>query len=416
MKFRHKQMINPLAMFYLKTCLVASLVIVAVYVGIYMRNNRLLLESVKQQAASYFDLIVRVRRWNADYGGVYAEKKPGVESNRYLQEVGIEPDKETVDGSLMTLKNPALMTKEISNVQSTLNGIKFHITSLRLLNNENAPDEFELRALGSFTQGKQEYWEIERTDSGPVFRYMAPLPFEHSCQKCHFNFNYQIGDIRGGISVSIPFSGTEQEMGLNRLSIIGLSLLTLTLLLGSTYVMLSNLGDKIEAAQNALLEASIRDELTGLHNRRFLMSRLHEEFERARRQGTSLGLLMMDLDHFKEVNDEYGHPVGDEVLRSVAQTLSGILREYDIAGRYGGEEFAVVSMETATDDLIKLAERIRERIGRLDVHGKVIGIKVTISIGATSLNDDDTPETLLKRADSALYRAKKEGRNRTVLL
>ena len=415
MKFRYKHKINPLALFYLKVSVVISLVIVAVYVGIYLKNNRLLLESVKQQAASYFDLIVRVRRWNANYGGVYAEKKPGVESNKYLREVGIEPDKETVDGILMTLKNPALMTKELSNVPSSLNGIKFHITSLMLLNNENAPDEFELRALGSFTRGEPEYWEIERENSGSVFRYMAPLPFEQSCQQCHFKFNYKIGDIRGGISVSIPFSGTEREMTLNRLSIIGLSLLTLVLLLGSTYIMLNNLGNKLETAQSALLEASIRDELTGLHNRRFLMSRLHEEFERARRLGTSLGFLMMDLDNFKEVNDEYGHQVGDQVLRSVAQTLAGILREYDIAGRYGGEEFAVVSVETGIDDLVRLAERIRERIESA-VHCKAPGIRITISIGVASINDSDTPETLLKRADDALYRAKNEGRNRTVLL
>ena len=415
MKFHHKHKINPLVMFYLKVSLVISLVIVAVYAGIYLRNNRLLLESVKQQAASYFDLVVRVRRWNANYGGVYAEKKPGVESNPYLREVGIEPDKKTVDGSIITLKNPALMTKEISGISSSINGIKFHITSLMLLNHENAPDEFELRALGSFTRGEREYWEIERTDSGSVFRYMAPLPFEHSCQKCHFKFNYKIGDIRGGISVSIPFSKIEQEMALNLLSIIGLSLLTLALLLGSTYVMLNNLGNKIETAQSALLEASIRDELTGLYNRRFLMSRLHEEFERARRQGSSLGLLMMDLDNFKDVNDEYGHQVGDQVLRSVAQTLAGILREYDIAGRYGGEEFVVVSVETGIDDLVRLAERIRARIESA-VHCKVPGVRITISIGVASLADDDTPETLLKRADDALYRAKNEGRNRTVLL
>lgn len=416
MKFLLRHKINPLALFYLKISLVISLVIVAVYVGIYLRNNRLLLESAKQQAASYFDLIVRIRRWNANYGGVYVEKKAGVESSKYLREVGIEPDVKTVDGKVMTFKNPALMTKELSSIPSALNGIRFHITSLMLLNNENAPDEFELRALGSFTRGESEYWEIERRDSGSVFRYMAPLPFEESCQKCHFKFNYKTGDIRGGISVSIPFSGTEQDMALNRLSIIGLSLLTLALLLGSTYVMLNNLGEKIETAQSALLEASIRDDLTGLHNRRFLMSRLHEEFERARRLGTSLGLLMMDLDHFKEVNDKHGHPAGDEVLRSVAQTLSGILREYDIAGRYGGEEFAVVSVETGTADLVRLAERIRDRISRLEVHGRVTGVRVTISIGAASLNHDDTPESLLKRSDNALYQAKKEGRNRTVLL
>lgn len=416
MKFRIKRTINPLALFYLKISLIISMVIVSVYFGIYLRNNRLLLNSLKQQAASYFDLIVRAREWNSEYGGVFVEKKPGVESNKYLREVGIEPDRKTVDGSVITLKNPALMTKEISNVFSQINGIRFHITSLQLLNNENAPDSFERQALGRFAQGEHEVWEIEKRASGSVFRYMAPLPFEYSCQKCHSKFNYNIGDIRGGISVTIPFTATEKEMALNRSSIIALSLLTLALLLGSTYFMLNNLGDKIDTAQNALLEASIRDELTGLHNRRFLMSRLHEEYERARRNDTLLGLLMIDIDHFKAINDEFGHLVGDEVLRNVARTISGIHREYDIAGRYGGEEFVTISAETDTDDLVKLAERIREKIGGLNVHGTVSGIKVTISIGIASLNNDDNPETLLNRADRAMYLAKSEGRNRIKLL
>lgn len=415
MKFLVRRKINPVAVFYLKISLVISLVIVAISIGIYQRNNRLLLEAVKQQAASYFDLIVRIRRWNSDYGGVYVEKKTGTESNPYLRAVGIEPDKRSGDGSIFTMKNPALMTKELSMVPSHLNGIKFHITSLQLLNHENAPDPFEMRALGKLAGGERDYWEIERLDSGPVFRYMAPLPFESSCQKCHFKMNYKIGEIRGGISIAIPFAATEQEMHLNRLSIIGLSLLTLGLLLGSTYIMLNNMGNKIDAAQDALLEASIRDELTGLHNRRFLMSRLHEEFERARRNETLLGLLMLDIDHFKAVNDEYGHPAGDEVLRRVAQNLAAMLREYDVAGRYGGEEFAVVSPGAATEDLVRLAERIREGIERLTIDGRAPDIQVTVSIGVTAREEYDTVESLLKRADAALYRAKNEGRNRTVL-
>jgi diguanylate cyclase (GGDEF)-like protein len=179
--------------------------------------------------------------------------------------------------------------------------------------------------------------------------------------------------------------------------------------------MLNHLGKKLDAAQEALLEASIRDELTGLHNRRYLMARLNEEFERARRKGTALGLLMMDIDHFKVVNDTFGHPAGDEVLRSIAQTLASMLREYDVGGRYGGEEFAVVLAETTPADMVRLAERIREKIEQLDDHGKASGIHVTISIGVAVLNDTDTTETLLHRADSALYRAKEEGRNRTVL-
>jgi diguanylate cyclase (GGDEF)-like protein len=416
MKLRSKRKINPIALFYLKTSLVISLVIVAVSFGIYLRNNRLLLDSLRQQAASYYDLIVRVRRWNAGYGGVYVEKKVGMEANPYLREVGVAAEKETVDGSILLLKNPALMTREISRIRSDFNDINFHITSLQLLNRENAPDAFEQRALKMFVDGESEVWELERRDSGPVFRYMAPLLFEQSCNKCHFKFKYNLGDIRGGISVSIPFAKTEAEMALNRLAIVGLSLLTLALLLGSTYVMLNHLGEKLDATQKALLEASIRDDLTGLHNRRYLMARLNEEFERARRHGTALGLLMIDVDHFKVVNDNFGHPAGDEVLRSIGQTLADMLREYDIGGRYGGEEFAVVLAETPPADMVKLAERIREKIEQLDGHSKAGGIHVTISIGVAVLNDDDTVETLLQRADIALYQAKAEGRNRTVLL
>jgi diguanylate cyclase (GGDEF)-like protein len=411
MKFRTKRTINPLALFYLKISLVISLVILAVYLGIYLRNNRLLLDALRQQAASYYDLIVRVRRWNAGYGGVYVEKKVGMEASPYLLEVGVEAEKKMVDGSILLLKPPAQMTREISTILSDVNKVEFKITSLQLLNQANAPDAFEQRALKKLTDGVEEVWAIEERDSGPVFRYMAPLLFEQSCDKCHFKFNYNLG----GISVSIPFSKTGEVLAHNRLWIVGLSFLTLSLLLGPTYVMLNHLGAKLDAAQGALLEASIRDELTGLHNRRYLMTRFNEEFERARRKGTALGLLMMDIDHFKVVNDKYGHLAGDEVLRSVGQTLAGMLREYDVGGRYGGEEFAVVLAEMSSGEMVKLAERVREAIEQRDDHGNAAGIHVTISIGVAVLNDSDTTETLLQRADSALYEAKEAGRNRTVL-
>lgn len=193
-------------------------------------------------------------------------------------------------------------------------------------------------------------------------------------------------------------------------------MLTLVLLLGSSYFMLSQLIGKLDVAQRALHEASISDELTGLRNRRFLMSRFHEEYERARRHATEIGLLMLDLDHFKSINDNYGHPFGDLVLKSVAETISKAMREYDIAARYGGEEFAVLVSETKRQDLLALADRIREQLENQDVSDADITIRVTVSIGVTSLEEDDTPETLLKRADKALYQAKHEGRNRTVLL
>jgi diguanylate cyclase (GGDEF)-like protein len=416
MKLPFLRKMNPATMFYLNLCLVISLVIVAIYLGIYLRNNRLLMDSVKQQAASYLDLIVRVRRWNAGFGGIYVEKKNGVETNRYLREVGSEPDVVATDGRVFTLRNPALMTKEISKIFSEHSGIHFHITSRQLLNKENAPDLFEQRALKSFEVGNQEFWEIERGPAGPSFRYMAPLMVEQSCQKCHFRFNYKVGDVRGGISVSIPFNKIENELVVNRQVIIGLSILSLALLLGSSYLMLNQMSAKIEAANRAVREASITDELTGLRNRRFLMTRFNEEFDRARRNGGALGLLMLDLDHFKVINDTYGHPFGDLVLKRVAQTLAEVVRDYDIAGRYGGEEFAVVVPGSSSSDMLLLAERIRQRIEQTEIQDNTASARMTISAGVAALVDDDTVETLLKRADKALYQAKHEGRNRTVHL
>lgn len=401
-------------LFYLNLCLVISLVIVAIYLGIYLRNNRLLMDSVKQQAASYFDLVVRVRRWNSGFGGIYVDKKSGVKTNQFLREVGIEPDVVTKDGRIFTLRNPSLMTKEISNIVSESSGIQFHITSQQLLNKENAPDEFEKRALKKFEEGEREFSEIERGPAGPRFRYMAPLIVEQSCQKCHFKFNYKPGDIRGGISVSIPFKKIESEMALNRNAIICFSVLTLVLLLGSSYLMVNQLSSKIEAANQAVKEASITDDLTGLRNRRFLMTRFGEEFERARRTGETLGLLMIDLDHFKGINDKYGHPFGDLVLKCVAQTLAKMVRDYDIAGRYGGEEFAVVVTGTSSDGLLLLAERIRNKIEQTKIQDNNSSVHLSVSIGAAVRADCDTLQTLLNRADKALYQAKHEGRNRTV--
>jgi diguanylate cyclase (GGDEF)-like protein len=415
MKFGNRRKLNPTTTFYLNLCLVISLVVVGIYLGIYLRNNRLLLDSVKQQAQSYFDLIVRVRRWNSASGGVYVEKKKGVISNQYLREMGIEPDVVTRDGRVLTLRNHALMTKEISNIFSEHNGVQFHITSLQLVNEENAPDAFERRALKKFETGETEYSAIENGAAGPLFRYMAPLLVEQSCQICHFKFNYSVGDIRGGISVSIPFKKVEKDLALNRLAIIGLSLLTLVLLLGSAFLMLNQLVSKIESAQQALREASLTDELTGLRNRRFLMSRFEEEIKRSRRDGALLGFLMMDLDHFKGINDSCGHPFGDLVLTTVAKAISEVLREYDIAARYGGEEFVVVVSVDTTQDLIELAERIRRDIELLHIQDKNACTRVTISIGAAILEDSDTSETMLKRADNALYQAKNEGRNKTIV-
>ncbi|MBI2796560.1 MAG: diguanylate cyclase [Gemmatimonadetes bacterium] len=169
-------------------------------------------------------------------------------------------------------------------------------------------------------------------------------------------------------------------------------------------------------ADNARLEVLARtDPLTQLLNRRVLVERLSQEVERARRYDGKITLLMIDLDHFKRVNDQYGHLVGDDVLRDVATLLKNALRAVDVVARYGGEEFVVVLPETPAPGALAFAERLRERIEATDFSAHPHGtFHLTTSIGMATFPGPRTEsgEDLLARADEALYRAKADGRNR----
>ena len=165
-----------------------------------------------------------------------------------------------------------------------------------------------------------------------------------------------------------------------------------------------------------LFDSSMRDPLTGADNRRHLDGRLVSEIAFAKRHSRPLSLLLFDIDFFKKVNDEYGHPAGDEVLKTIAATIRGQLRLEDALARYGGEEFAVVLRDTALSEANHVAERIRERIARtsIDVQGPMVA--VTISAGCASLECCATTSTeeLIGVADRRLYHAKRTGRNRVV--
>jgi diguanylate cyclase (GGDEF)-like protein len=159
------------------------------------------------------------------------------------------------------------------------------------------------------------------------------------------------------------------------------------------------------------------DELTGLMNRRVIMGRLDEEFSRARRTGAELGIIMIDIDHFKTVNDTHGHPFGDQVLKQIAARLSNVLRQYDMLGRIGGEEFLIICPATTEHDLNTLAERLRLAVKTGPIGVEQINVSLTISIGITPLRPEDPgPDILLRRSDRALYRAKRKGRDQVVCL
>lgn len=156
------------------------------------------------------------------------------------------------------------------------------------------------------------------------------------------------------------------------------------------------------------------DPLTGVYNRRFGMARLHEEFSRAVRATAPLGVMMFDIDHFKKVNDTYGHMTGDRVLMQVAKTARAALREGDILMRYGGEEFLVILPAASKENSRAVGERLRRMVEETSVVDGDQVVRVTISVGVTSYPELDVAgeQDLVKAADEALYSAKESGRNR----
>lgn len=171
-----------------------------------------------------------------------------------------------------------------------------------------------------------------------------------------------------------------------------------------------NLGETVRELE--LLATT--DELTGLHNRRSLLQRLRFETARAKRFRAPLSVVMIDLDHFKRVNDEHGHAVGDRVLADVGDLLRESVRVIDIAGRYGGEELCVLLPNTPIDGALKFAETLRVKIAAQQHHAGARALSVTASLGVGSFDHLTIAdaESLLRQADDALYRAKHAGRNR----
>ncbi len=404
-------------MFLVAISIVVTISVITIFAFRYFTINRLLMQSIKQEAESFASLIVLTRHWNAQYGGVYVEKRPGVESNIFLRKLGIEPDIRATDGRVLTLRNPAIMTREISDLARRENIVTFHMVSLKNLNPENRPDAFEQNALERFEKGERTVWKIEEQTGRAVFRYVQPLIVEASCLQCHRQQGYALGDIRGGISVIRPADGLVAQMRTNRNQIIIDSATTIGILLAILYFLTWKLTVRLDEAQARLREIAVTDDLTGLKNRRYIMGQLEKEYQRAVRTGFPLSVIVIDIDHFKKVNDTYGHAFGDLVLQMASREMEGALRAYDLLGRIGGEEFIIASPGSTLDDAAGLAERICSRIRDSTVANGSQKSRVTVSAGVTSLSEQDArASTLLGRADEALYLAKQQGRDRVVAI
>jgi diguanylate cyclase (GGDEF)-like protein len=184
---------------------------------------------------------------------------------------------------------------------------------------------------------------------------------------------------------------------------------------GPTIVKFLSGADAEAKYHEEIYRMTIVDGLTQIHNKRYLQEALEREVMRARRHGRELSVLMFDIDHFKRINDQYGHLAGDHVLRDLARVVQTRVRRDEVFARYGGEEFALILPETPLDGAGQLAETLRDKVEKHSFVFQGEHIPVTISMGGAVLKEDDTGTDLVKAADTKLYEAKRSGRNRVCI-
>ena len=175
---------------------------------------------------------------------------------------------------------------------------------------------------------------------------------------------------------------------------------------------LQKMTESLSVRSLSLEHAAVTDGLTGMYNRRYFDDALAEYLNAFGRIDKPIGMIILDLDHFKIVNDTHGHDVGDEVLRQVAECLQVFTRYHDVLARLGGEEFAILSPNITERQLYNLADRIRQAVSQLSIRNGNVTLKVTVSAGLAIWNGVESGEELYRRADKQLYEAKRQGRNR----
>jgi len=394
--------------------LVICLIILSIFWGFHYKSTSLLKQQMLQQGRTFFQEVILTREWIANHGGVYVRLTPGMEVNPYLEQIpGLKVVIEDRDGVKYTLKNPALATREISQMADAKGSFRFKITSLGPLNPDNAPDPFERTALEIFEGGGKEHLAYEKRDDEVLFRYMAPLFTQKPCLRCHEFQGYREGDVRGGISVTIGATAMIGQMRQNQIFLSASALGVVALLFGIISFISRSFVKDLKHAEDKIVEIASKDFLTGLLNRREALLRIGEEHSRASRLDRPLSVIMIDIDHFKKINDAHGHAAGDEVLQVLSRRIQEGVRPFDIACRYGGEEFLVATPEAPLEVAHGIAERLRRAAEeQLLTAGDGTPIRFTISVGIAQLKGGESIEQLISRADAAMYEAKSSGRNR----
>jgi diguanylate cyclase (GGDEF)-like protein len=387
-----------------------------------------------QQASTLFNNIVTMRKWSSDHGAVYVKAHEGIEPNPYL----LNNHDYTKNNELLIKINPAWMTRQISELSNQREKFYFKITSLNPINPKNLPDEFEKFALEELKKDKnKEFYTRIQNDK---YNLMGSLKVESSCLECHKTQGYKIGDVIGGLRTSVPIDNYLENLEIvesksNVLYLITiftsiLFILIITFTINSIYERELNIltlnktlerkvnrrTKELRDANKKLLEISNIDYLTNIPNRRYFFEAGSKSFYLAKREEKNLSIICIDIDYFKKINDTYGHNIGDEILKLLANTMAKIVRKSDILARTGGEEFTILLNNMNGRNAFVFAEKLRNNIENLTYTNNDIKIKLTISLGISQMKkEDESLDSIIIRADKALYLAKEENRNKSVI-
>jgi diguanylate cyclase (GGDEF)-like protein len=385
--------------------------------NIYTHQEVQVVNVATAQARTNIQKDLSIRRWATSHGGVYVPPTERTPPNPYLADVP-KRDVVTTDGDALTLMNPAYMMREVMADYERDYGVQGHITGKLLLNPANAPDAWEAAALDRLAAGEAEVSERTTINGEPYMRMALPMWMEEGCLKCHAWTGIPVGGLRGTITTAVPLAPLHANARKGSVTIMLTHSALWMLGLGILGVGIHHARRKDEANVALRKESELRlrhqathDPLTGLANRHLLDDRLRLAAARADRRDHKVGVVLMDIDHFKWVNDAQGHEFGDEVLRQFAERLQGQLRDEDTFARMGGDEFvALIECESAAE-IASFCARVIDLLAT-PLTARDEQVFLTTSLGISLYPDDgDDTEALIRRADTALNRAKEQGRN-----
>lgn len=351
-----------------------------------------------------------LQNWIGGHGGIYVAVDKDVQPNPLLAGIP-ERDVVTPSGLHLTLYNPPALLRHVMMEFEAESGSRVRIISQNPINSANTPDAWERAAFGHLTTKSDQFAELTAINGQPVYRLMRPIIQQEACLSCHQYDKSAEGSMIGAVSISLD---ARPDFAVHRRAEQSLLLSHVSMwMIGTLGIIVA--GWRWRLMLLKLEQSAVCDALTGLYNRRELMNRLEVEAATAKRYGTALALVMLDIDYFKQVNDNHGHQAGDDVLRALAQIMRNSLRVSDLPARYGGEEFAILCPHTGIDGAMDIAERIRRTLEQTPLTTRGGEVCMTLSAGVAGYRQQLSVEDLIKEADQALYEAKHNGRNRVCL-